>query len=78
MMSKKVIRIIAIVLAALMIIAVFAVALDAFAVEGVLPVTGDNDGVIIAGCIAAVALIASVCCIVLPKLKKKDGKEENG
>ena len=75
MMSKKMIRIIAIVMAALMIIAVFAVALDSFAVYYDVPVMVDNDGVIIAGIAAGVALIAVLCCVVLPKLKKK-GEEE--
>lgn len=75
MMSKKMIRIIAIVMAALMIIAVFAVALDSFAADYAVPVTGDNDGVIIASVAAGIALLAVIFCVVVPKLRKK-GEEE--
>ena len=71
MMSKKMIRIIAIVMAALMVIAVFAVALDSFAADYVVPATGDNDGVIIASVVAGLALLGVVFCVVVPKLKKK-------
>ncbi len=76
MMSKKMIKIICIVMAALMVISVFAVCLQVFAVDGAnwhyVPVTGDNDGdYIIPATIAVIAVLAVGICLVLPKLKKK-------
>lgn len=76
MMSKKMIKIICIVMAALMVLSVFAVCLQVFALEGVAPsltpITGDNDGdYIIPVTIAVVAILAVGICLVLPKLKKK-------
>lgn len=76
MMSKKMIKIICIIMAALMALSVFAVCLQVFALEGgewsYVPVTGDNDGdYIIPVTIAVVAVLAVGICLVLPKLKKK-------
>lgn len=77
MMSKKMIKIICIVMAALMVLSVGAVCLQVFALEGgagmsYAPVTGDNDGdYIIPVAIAVVAVLAVGICLVLPKLKKK-------
>lgn len=76
MMSKKMIKIICIVMAALMVLSVFAVCLQVFALDtGVMnyvPATGDNDGdYIIPITIAVVAILAIGICLVLPKLKKK-------
>ena len=76
MMSKKMIKIICIVMAALMGLSVFAVCLQVFALEGgvmqYVPATGDNDGdYIIPVTIAVIAVLAVGICLVLPKLKKK-------
>lgn len=76
MMSKKMIKIICIIMAALMILSVGAVALQVFAVDEAYvpsetPVTGDSaaDYIIPAG-IAVAAVIAVIVCLVLPKIKK--------
>lgn len=77
MMPKKMIKIICLVMAALMILSVFAVVLQVFAVDGDVmvlstPVTGDNDGdYLIPAGIGILALLAVGVCLVLPKLKKK-------
>lgn len=76
MMSKKMIKIICIVMAALMALSAFAVCLQVFAFDGVgvsyTPATGDNDAdYIIPATIAVVAVLAVGICIILPKLKKK-------
>lgn len=75
MMSKKMIKIICIVMAALMILSVGAVCLQVFALDGgagYVPATGDNDGdYIIPVAIAVIAVLAVGICLVLPKLKKK-------
>ena len=76
MMSKKMIKIICIVMAALMVLSVFAVCLQVFAMDAdvmqYVPVTGDNDGdYIIPITIAVLAILAVGICLVLPKLKKK-------
>ncbi len=76
MMSKKMIKIICIVMAGLMVLSVFAVCLQVFALEvgemTYVPVTGDNDGdYIIPAAIAVIAVLAVGICLVLPKLKKK-------
>ena len=76
MMSKKMIKIICIVMAALLVRSVFAVCLQVFALEGgvmqYVPATGDNDGdYIIPVTIAVIAVLAVGICLVLPKLKKK-------
>ena len=72
MMSKKFMKILCIVLAALMVLSVVAVVFSTFAVGGSAQ-TGENDlpkAVFIA--IGAVAVVAVVVCLVLPKFKKKD------
>ena len=76
MLSKKMIKVICIIMAALMVISAFAVCLKVFEVGAdamqYVPVTGDNDGdYIIPVAIAVVAILAVVICLVLPKLKKK-------
>lgn len=77
MMPKKMIKIICLVMAALMILSVFAVVLQVFAIDADVmvlstPVTGDNDGdYLIPAGIGILALLAVGVCIVLPKLKKK-------
>ena len=75
-MSKKMIKIICIIMAALMVLSVFAVCIQVFALEGgtaaYVPATGDNDGdYIIPAAIAVIAVLAVGICLVLPKLKKK-------
>ncbi len=77
MMPKKVIKIIAIVLAALMLMSVIAVFLQVIAVDATAllspPITGDNDlDYIIPIAVLAIAVIAVVACLVMPKLKKND------
>lgn len=66
-------RIVAIVLAAIMIISVGAAAISAFAAgAGEVPVTGQNTGstkwIVV---IIVVAVVAIVACVVIPKAKKK-------
>lgn len=72
-MSKKMIRIVALVLAILMIGGVCAAALNVFALDpaAAIVATGDrtNTTPIIIALVCAVLLIA--VCIILPKLKKK-------
>ena len=80
MFSKKAIRIICLILAALMIITVFiGVVPSVFAADAnalavpVLANTGDNDGdYIVPAVLIAVAVLAIAVCLVLPKLKKKE------
>lgn len=81
MMNKTMIKIICIVMAALMILSVGAVVLQVFAVDeqtvvsySVTPDTGDSamDYILPAG-IAVAAVLAVILCLVLPKIKKKDG-----
>lgn len=75
MMNKKVIKIIAIVLAAIMALSVLAVILQVFGIDegsAALPVTGESNLVyIVVGCVLAAAVIAIICVIVIPKIKKK-------
>lgn len=83
MMNRKMVKIICIIMAALMLLSVGAVVLQVFAVDEavqsetvIVPETGDglSDYVLPAG-IAAVAVLAVILCLVLPKLKKKDEKK---
>ena len=80
MMSKKVIKIVAVVLAVLMALTALSVLLSVYAAAAplnvVAPATGDNDGLIIACVIGAVAVVAVVLCLVLPKLRKKNGEQK--
>lgn len=92
MMSKKMIKIICIIMAALMLLSVVAVALQVFAADeafveaAAIPVTGDNDSdYLVPAGIAVAAVLAIVICLVLPKMKKKeeaqdvnDGKKSSG
>ena len=74
-MNKKVIKVISIVLAALMALSVLAIILQVVAVDEsytALPVTGESNTVyIVAGCVSAAAVLASVGALLIPKLKKK-------
>lgn len=80
MFSKKVIRIISIVLAALMILSVGAAVLQVFAADEKIVLssvanTGDNDlDYIIPIVLIVMAIAAVVVCLILPKMKKKDDK----
>lgn len=78
MMSKKMIKIISLVLAGLMILSAVAVLLQVFAVDGATvlsstPKTGDNDlDYIVPIALIAAAAVAIIVCLILPKLKKKE------
>lgn len=73
MMSKKFIKILCIILAALMILSCVAVVFSTFAVGGSAVPTGDNDmDVVVPIAIAVVAFVAIVACIILQKIRKKD------
>ena len=83
MMSKKTIKIICIIMAALMLLSVVAVALQVVAVDEayydtyVNPATGDSDSdYLVPAGIAVAAILAIVICVVLPKIKNKDDDEE--
>ena len=75
MMNKKAIRIIAVVLAIIMALSVLAIILQVFGIDEnytALPMTGESNLVyIIVGCVLAAAIIAIICVIVIPKIKKK-------
>ena len=75
MMSKKAIKVICIVLAALMILSCVAVLLQTLAVDAnsiVKPVMGDNDlDYVLPVVVIGVALVAIIGAFVIPKLKKK-------
>ena len=77
MMNKKMIKIICIVLAALMALSCLAVLTQVFAAEAAVspsPVTGDNDARYIAPIVIVVlAVLVVAVCLIVPKLKKKDG-----
>lgn len=86
MMSKKMIKVICIVMAVLMVLSVGAVVLQVFAADeslfaaniSVAPATGDNDGdYIIPAGIAVAAILAVAVCLVLPKIKKKNSAVNN-
>ena len=74
-MNKKAIRIIAVVLAVIMALSVLAIILQVFGIDEsytALPATGESNLVyIIVGCVLAAAVIAIICVIVIPKIKKK-------
>lgn len=78
MFSKKAIRIISIILAALMFLSVGVAAIQVFAADETAVVaamvnTGDNDGdYIVPAVLIAGAIVAIGVCLVLPKLKKKE------
>ena len=85
MMSRKMVKIICIIMAVLMILSVGAVVLQVIAADesaalanvAMVPATGDNDGdYIIPAGVAVAAILAVVVCLVLPKMKKKD-KNQN-
>lgn len=74
MKRNLIIRIVAIILCAVMVLSVVTVAITAFAADAAVamsPETGSGNTTIwIVGAVA-VALLAIVACIVLPKMKKK-------
>ncbi len=77
MFSKKVIRVVAIVMAVLMLLGVFGAALTAFATDGVvtsLPETGQPSSVV-PFTIGIVALVAAIICAVMSKKNKKSSDE---
>lgn len=82
MLNKKVIRIIAIVMAALMVLgvlggAISAFALDTEAVSQTIPATGQSSAVIPI-IIAVVSFLGVILCVVMsPKKKKKKKPQEN-
>ena len=77
MMSKKMVKVICIILAGLMALSCIAVLTQVFAAEASampIPVTGDNNmRYMLPIVIAVVAVLAVVICLILPKIKKKDG-----
>ena len=84
MMSKKTIKIICIIMAALMLVSVVAVALQVVAVDEayyetyVNPATGDSDSdYLVPAGIAVAAVLAVIICLVLPKIKSKDDDEDD-
>ena len=84
MMSKKAIKIICIIMAALMLLSVVTAAMQVFAVDEayyetyVNPATGDSDSdYLVPAGIAVAAILAVVICVVLPKMKNKDADDED-
>lgn len=76
MFNKKIIRVVAIVMAALMFLGVFGAAISAFAAESVvntasIPVTGQRS-TWVPIVIGIVALIAAIICIVKSKKNEKE------
>ena len=83
MMSKKAIKIICIILAALMAMSVFAVVLQTFAVgssafdAAAIPVTGESNWpYIIPAIVIGCAVIAILCAVLIPKIKNKKKSKE--
>lgn len=79
MMSRKFVKIMCIILAALMALSGIAVLFTTFAIDenafALTPVTGESNlDTIIPIAILVVAVVAVVVCLVLPKMKNK-GKE---
>lgn len=81
MMSKKAIKVICIILAALMALSVFAVVLQTFAVgdfaAAAIPATGESNlpyliPAIVIGC----AVVAILCAVLVLKLKAKKKNDE--
>ena len=84
MMSKKAIKIICIIMAALMLLSVVTAAMQVFAVDEayyetyVNPATGDSDSdYLVPAGIAVAAILAVVICVVLPKIKNKEADEDD-
>ena len=76
MFNKKIIRVVAIVMAALMFLGVFGVAITAFALENSIsvyenPATGQPSSVVPV-VIGGVAFIAAIICVALSKKSKKN------
>ena len=77
MFNKKVIRVVAIVMAVLMLLGVFGAAISAFATDGLvvsLPETGQSSS-FIPFTVGVAALIAAVICVVMSKKSKKTSDE---
>lgn len=73
MMSKNMVKIICIVLAGIMILSSVAVLTQVFAAGSAIPATGDNEmRIILPVVVVALALIAVIVCVIMPKLRKKD------
>ena len=74
MLSKRAIKIISIVLAAIMALSVLAILLQVVGIGESyrpLPVTGESNTVyIVAGCVIGAAVIAIILAIVIPKIRK--------
>lgn len=84
MMSRKMVKVLCVIMAALMLLSVGAVLLQVFAVDAtvmplnaVVPDTGDSaaDYILPAG-LAVAAVLAIVICVALPKMKKDDGENK--
>ena len=79
MFNKKVIRVIAVVMAALMLLGVFGAAISAFALENPVsvshnPATGQPSS-IVPIVVGVIAFLAAIICIVLSKKSKKSSGE---
>ena len=79
MFNKKIIRIVAIVMAALMLLGVFGAAITAFATDGIvnnasIPVTGQRSTVIPI-VLGIIALISVIICVVKSKKTDKGSSE---
>ncbi len=79
MFNKKVIQIVAIVMAVLMLLGIFGAIIPAFAAEYVssydeIPFTGQPSSVI-PFIIGGIALVAAVICVILSKKEKKSSSE---
>ncbi len=79
MFSKRIIRIIAIVMAALMFLGVFGAAISAFATDGIssntsIPKTGQPSSYV-PMIVGGIALIAAIVCVILSKKSKKSEDE---
>ena len=75
MMSKKAMKIICIILAAIMALSVFAIVIQILAVdEAALAVPATGESVlpyVIPAVVIAIAVIAILCAVLIPKLKSK-------
>lgn len=83
MMSKKMIKVICIIMAVLMALGTCAALVSVFAVDEayyetyVNPKTGDNDGdYLVPAGIAVAAILAIIVCVALPKMRRKDSDDD--
>ncbi|MBR3815900.1 MAG: hypothetical protein IKJ27_04160 [Clostridia bacterium] len=84
MMSKKMIKVICIIMAVLMALGTCAALVSVFAVDEayyetyVNPKTGDNDGdYLVPAGIAVAAILAIIVCVALPKMRSKDSDDDD-